>query len=422
VNKDEGNDDVKHKPKPRPTRDFKPKYNKVKAKLALLSSNALASKSLMVKNKGLINEAYEWDEEEVSSDDNEMVEVKVLMALVNDNVAVNKEGARNGEWVKISMKKHVNTEILKENRNLRKKLKELIAITDTRLNISNKVNQCIIEQILTQKKRILGVDQLTKDPSSFGKKDLVFVKSSADDTKVSIPSVERPWLSEAKGFILLNHDIADEYSICITPLPLLEKLVGAKPVSEPKTIKSILKSNSTFEAETLKGFTINKPSSAPTKAKNKASASKTNSALAGKVKNVKTEDELPLTIVMKELNDLKLQISKNQSSYFKSNKLQQVPQNTLQNKYKTQFKRCCKLCGLNNHLSESCYNVLFCKKSERTNHRTCDHAKYMSTMNMSQHHKGQGGSSSRSITSRPSNTSSYLAYTMGSVIIYPMTV
>nr|GEZ13824.1 hypothetical protein [Tanacetum cinerariifolium] len=328
VNKDEGNDDVKHKPKPRPTRDFKPKYNKVKAKLALLSSNALASKSLMVKNKGLINEAYEWDEEEVSSDDNEMVEVKVLMALVNDNVAVNKEGARNGEWVKISMKKHVNTEILKENRNLRKKLKELIAITDTRLNISNKVNQCIIEQILTQKKRILGVDQLTKDPSSFGKKDLVFVKSSADDTKVSIPSVERPWLSEAKGFILLNHDIADEYSICITPLPLLEKLVGAKPVSEPKTIKSILKSNSTFEAETLKGFTINKPSSAPTKAKNKASASKTNSALAGKVKNVKTEDELPLTIVMKELNDLKLQISKNQSSYFKSNKLQQTVHTT----------------------------------------------------------------------------------------------
>ncbi|GKB11494.1 hypothetical protein Tco_0845417 [Tanacetum coccineum] len=30
----------------------------------------------MVKNKGLIAEAYEWDEEEVSLDDNEMVEVK----------------------------------------------------------------------------------------------------------------------------------------------------------------------------------------------------------------------------------------------------------------------------------------------------------------------------------------------------------
>nr|GEW11855.1 retrovirus-related Pol polyprotein from transposon TNT 1-94 [Tanacetum cinerariifolium] len=45
------------------------------------------------------------DEEEVSSDDNEMVEVKVLMALAEENDAVSKEGARNGEWVKISMRK-----------------------------------------------------------------------------------------------------------------------------------------------------------------------------------------------------------------------------------------------------------------------------------------------------------------------------
>ncbi|GJZ86121.1 hypothetical protein Tco_0657731, partial [Tanacetum coccineum] len=45
------------------------------------------------------------DEEEVSSDDNEMVEVKVIMALAEENDDVNKEGARNGEWVKISMRK-----------------------------------------------------------------------------------------------------------------------------------------------------------------------------------------------------------------------------------------------------------------------------------------------------------------------------
>ncbi|GKG33655.1 hypothetical protein Tco_0433814, partial [Tanacetum coccineum] len=38
---------------------------------------------------------------EMSSDDNEMVEVKVLMALAEDNDAISKEGARNGEWVKI---------------------------------------------------------------------------------------------------------------------------------------------------------------------------------------------------------------------------------------------------------------------------------------------------------------------------------
>ncbi|GKE60400.1 hypothetical protein Tco_1510767, partial [Tanacetum coccineum] len=41
----------------------------------------------------------------VSSDDNEMVEVKVLMALAEENDVVSKEGAKNGKWVKISMKK-----------------------------------------------------------------------------------------------------------------------------------------------------------------------------------------------------------------------------------------------------------------------------------------------------------------------------
>nr|GEV77704.1 hypothetical protein [Tanacetum cinerariifolium] len=45
----------------------------------------------MVNSKGLIVEAYELDEEEVSSNKNEMVEVKVLMALAEDNDVVSKE-------------------------------------------------------------------------------------------------------------------------------------------------------------------------------------------------------------------------------------------------------------------------------------------------------------------------------------------
>nr|GFB55225.1 hypothetical protein [Tanacetum cinerariifolium] len=182
---------------PIPHDDFKDSLDDKEDKEAFMTS--------MVKNKGLIAEAYEWDEEEVSSDDNERVEVKVLMALVKDNDFVSKEGVRNDEWVKISMRKnllskhrdlvqelntckeqllvlkqaildfltmqHVNPEILKENKNLRTKLKELTAITETRLNTSNKVNQCISEQISSQKKRILGVDQLNEDPSSSGQKD-----------------------------------------------------------------------------------------------------------------------------------------------------------------------------------------------------------------------------------------------------------
>nr|GEX60936.1 retrovirus-related Pol polyprotein from transposon TNT 1-94 [Tanacetum cinerariifolium] len=74
-----------------PTKDFEAKYNNVKAKPALLSLSALASKAVTVKNKDIIAETYEWDKEEGSSDDNEMVEVKVLMALAEDNAAISKE-------------------------------------------------------------------------------------------------------------------------------------------------------------------------------------------------------------------------------------------------------------------------------------------------------------------------------------------
>ncbi|GJR97079.1 hypothetical protein Tco_0269253 [Tanacetum coccineum] len=133
-----------------------------------------------------------------------------------------------------------------------------------------------------------------------------------------------------------------------------------------------------------------------------SSASKTNSAHAGKLKNVKVEDDPPLAMVMKELNELKLQISKKKSSYSRNKNTQQVPLNALQNKYKTQFKMNYELCGQNNHLSENCYEVLFCKKCKRTNHRTCDHAEFMSSIHTNQHHTGQGESSSRSRPSRPS--------------------
>ncbi|GJW93270.1 retrovirus-related pol polyprotein from transposon TNT 1-94 [Tanacetum coccineum] len=190
------------KPELRLTKDFEAKYNKVKAKLALLSSSASASKSSMVKNKSLVAEAYEWDKEDVSSDDNEMV--------------------------------------------------------------------------LTEK-------------------DIGYLK-----------------LKDLSCLIMTLH-----------PLLPLEKLVGVEPVSRPKTIKSILKSNSTFKAETLKGVTINEPTSAPAKGNKNVSASKRNSTPTGKLKNVKTEDDIPSSVVMKELNDLKLQINKNQSSYSRNNKSQQ---------------------------------------------------------------------------------------------------
>ncbi|GJT03428.1 hypothetical protein Tco_0824597 [Tanacetum coccineum] len=87
-----------HKPEPRNTKDFEAKYNKVKAKLALLSSSASAPSLSSGKNKGLITKTYDWDEEEVSSDDNEVTKVKALISLADvERVSVGNESARNGE-------------------------------------------------------------------------------------------------------------------------------------------------------------------------------------------------------------------------------------------------------------------------------------------------------------------------------------
>ncbi|GKE47411.1 hypothetical protein Tco_1478669 [Tanacetum coccineum] len=279
-----------HKPELRPTKDIEAKYNKVKAKLTLLSSSASASKASTVKNKGFIAEAYKWDEEEVSSNDNEIVEVKVLMALSEDNDVVSKEGAKNGEWLKISMRK-VHTLLEMEDNDDRKTCLDYLCI------------------------------------------DLNYVEEQRDNL-----FVERPWLSEAEGFILPNHDTSrillaesqrnttdpsvavtgssmtdydstDESLVCSIPLPPLKKLDGAEPISGPKTIKSILRSKSTFKAEALKCVIINEPSLAPAKGNKSSSALKVYSAPAGKLKSVKIEDDPPLAIVMKELNNLKLQFS-----------------------------------------------------------------------------------------------------------------
>ncbi|GJT50897.1 retrovirus-related pol polyprotein from transposon TNT 1-94 [Tanacetum coccineum] len=230
---------------------------------------------------------------------------KALMAFANEErVSVGKESARNDEWIKISMKKvhtllemednndrksfldylcidlnyvdeqrnnlmpkhrnlvqelntckehilvlkqakldlltmqHVNTKILKENQNLRNELKELTSIIEAWLNSSNKVNQCI------------------------------------NNSEVSITSSNKPKLSESEDSTMSNHDTGKH------PLPPLKKLTGAEPVFGPKTIKSILKSKSTFKAKTLKGIIINEPSSAPARGNKSSSTSKTNSAPA----------------------------------------------------------------------------------------------------------------------------------------------
>ncbi|GKA79192.1 hypothetical protein Tco_0785788 [Tanacetum coccineum] len=81
------------------SKHYKAEYKKMKAKLALLEASPSSSqnpKTFQPKNKGLVAETFDWDEEEVS-DDEKVTQVKVLMDLADDELTVGKSHARNGE-------------------------------------------------------------------------------------------------------------------------------------------------------------------------------------------------------------------------------------------------------------------------------------------------------------------------------------
>ncbi|GKC00814.1 hypothetical protein Tco_0986950 [Tanacetum coccineum] len=135
-------------------------------------------------------------------------------------------------------------------------------------------------------------------------KSKIFFKK-AEDTNASRLKVERPWLYEAEVIMnvidssVTDFDSAEEStSICSTSLPSLENLLGAEPQTEfqpkPKTIKSILKACSTRKAETLKDVVINETinSSYHAKGTKNVSASKRNTTSSGKLRNVKTKDDI----------------------------------------------------------------------------------------------------------------------------------
>nr|GEX12708.1 hypothetical protein [Tanacetum cinerariifolium] len=111
-------------------------------------------------------------------------------------------------------------------------------------------------------------------------------------------------------------------------------------------------------------ITLEEPSSTPAKDNKKgSSASKTPPAPAGKLKNVKVEDDPPLAIVMKELNEIKLQLSKKKSLHFRNHQPQQTSQHHTgqgESSLRSRPSRpvisfpSCIHCGYNDHQSNDC--------------------------------------------------------------------
>nr|GEX55851.1 hypothetical protein [Tanacetum cinerariifolium] len=154
-----------NKPEPRQTKDFEAKYHKVKAKLAIISLSASTPSSSSCKKKGHIVETYNWDDEEMSSDENEVTEVKALMALTDEErVSVGKESARNGDWTMNSMKK-VHTHLEMEDNDDRKSFLDYLCIDlnyveEQRNNLLSKYKN-IVQELNTCKEQLLADARFT---------------------------------------------------------------------------------------------------------------------------------------------------------------------------------------------------------------------------------------------------------------------
>nr|GEX33270.1 hypothetical protein [Tanacetum cinerariifolium] len=126
---------------------------------------------------------------------------------------------------------------------------EILRAQDVLYDDNEMVEVKVLMALVDDESDVVGKKRARIDSFRFGKKDLVFIKSSADYTNVSKLNVEIPWLFEAKGFNLPNYDTGrilsteshmnitvltdcdsaeESTSICNTSLPLLEKLLGAE--------------------------------------------------------------------------------------------------------------------------------------------------------------------------------------------------
>ncbi|GKE62155.1 hypothetical protein Tco_1512522, partial [Tanacetum coccineum] len=251
-------------------KDYTVEYKKIKAKLALLEASPSISqipKTFQPKNKGLVVETFNWDEEEVSNEE-EVTQVKVLMALADDELTVGKSHARNGEWVDITIRKlnHALQERLKEDKKINKK----------RLTSSKKVSQCISEQIPYQKKKILGGDLFTKSSSKMNENENLFIPASMGYDQEMVPKI-KDWVKRLNpDRKLLNFN---------TGRILVPKSQAVNESLEPNETLNTLESSKDSKAESITPLPPLKHTKPKTQDSSNKSASRTITVSETRIKN-----------------------------------------------------------------------------------------------------------------------------------------
>nr|GEW01838.1 hypothetical protein [Tanacetum cinerariifolium] len=176
-------------------KDYKTEYKKIKAKLALLEAS----------------------EEEVFKDE-EVTQVKVLMALVDDELNVKNSHARNGAWVDITIRK-VNT----------------LVSMDEDADWQNYLN----EQIPHQKKKVLGGELLTKSLSKININENAFILASMGYDQEMVPKT-KDWIERLNPDSILPNFNTGRILV-----------LGSQAVNKSFETLNTLESSKDFEAEFL---------------------------------------------------------------------------------------------------------------------------------------------------------------------------
>ncbi|GJS49243.1 hypothetical protein Tco_0599364, partial [Tanacetum coccineum] len=216
---------------------------------------------------------YDEDEKEVS-DEEEVTQVKVPMALADDELTVGNSLTRNGEWVDITIRtvntllfmdedaywqnylkdellilkqakldaitfQIQNTKLTKLNHALQEQLKEEKKINEKWLTSSKKVSQCISEQIPHQKKKVLGGELLTESSSKNNENENLFIPTFMGYDQEMVPKT-KDWVE------ILNPD--SKLPNFNTGRILVPKI---QAVNESLETSNTLESSKDFEAEFL---------------------------------------------------------------------------------------------------------------------------------------------------------------------------
>ncbi|GKE64023.1 retrovirus-related pol polyprotein from transposon TNT 1-94 [Tanacetum coccineum] len=189
---------------PKVQKDYKAKYKKMKAKLALVEANPSTSqtpKTFQPNNK-IVVETFDWDEENVS-DDVEVTQVKVLMALADDELIVGKNHAHNGEWIDNTMRKVNILLFMDEDSDWQNYLKyiniDLKFVEEQKLNLLSKYNKIVFE-FNKCRDELLVLKQAKPDDVTFQiqNTELIKLNHALQEQLKEEKKINEKWLTRSK--------------------------------------------------------------------------------------------------------------------------------------------------------------------------------------------------------------------------------